>query len=376
MANDNNINTKFHLTTEGMSKLLPALETLATKSHFLTASMSKLAGEMVKSVQMGNPVSEDGVAALQAMVKQLMKAEDHQVKKELFGKALGMSKIGYNNYEDFSSDDKQVLDLIAKNAAQNIEDLFVKSFTPEPPVMNLSGIVTLFETAKKKLLLPKIRLQLGGMKVFLSIGGKKSNHPGQVLVYRKDPYVSLGHISLDGKWHQHKIYSTSSQEFLKAIDAGLLQFSQDPSSVAYAQGAFTKECCFCGKKLSDPASKQVGFGPVCAEKYGLQKQWGASPASAFVKPNGIQEYLNVDSSAVEQKVVQEYLDKHPTKVVIYHDPNPSLTLSGGKGQGAWEAGVVGITQCHCFLCEQVKPCGLVQQVPVCETCLAEMGGSL
>lgn len=46
----------------------------------------------------------------------------------------------------------------------------------------------------------------------------------------------------------------------------------DPVTVAGEYGRLTGNCCFCGLKLTDARSTAVGYGPVCADKFGLA--WG------------------------------------------------------------------------------------------------------
>ena len=52
----------------------------------------------------------------------------------------------------------------------------------------------------------------------------------------------------------------------------LFDLLHDPLQAAKAHAALTGECSFCGAELSDERSKSVGYGPVCAENYGLP--WG------------------------------------------------------------------------------------------------------
>jgi len=50
---------------------------------------------------------------------------------------------------------------------------------------------------------------------------------------------------------------------------------QDPATVAAQYGLKTGRCCFCGLELTNQASLLVGYGPICAEKFGLP--WGQKP---------------------------------------------------------------------------------------------------
>lgn len=52
----------------------------------------------------------------------------------------------------------------------------------------------------------------------------------------------------------------------------LANLEADPSKVLGQHGVATGVCCCCGRPLSDKRSREVGYGPICAEKFGLP--WG------------------------------------------------------------------------------------------------------
>jgi hypothetical protein len=55
----------------------------------------------------------------------------------------------------------------------------------------------------------------------------------------------------------------------------LQDFAQNPLEAAKLYGTLTGNCCFCGRELTDNKagrSVEVGYGPICAEKWGLP--WG------------------------------------------------------------------------------------------------------
>lgn len=62
--------------------------------------------------------------------------------------------------------------------------------------------------------------------------------------------------------------------------AALTMFAQDPVGVSRASGRLTSNCCFCRKKLTTPESVAVGYGPSCAENFGLP--WGDKKAEVNV----------------------------------------------------------------------------------------------
>lgn len=57
----------------------------------------------------------------------------------------------------------------------------------------------------------------------------------------------------------------------------LLAIAADPAKVAGQHGIATGTCSFCGRALSTRESRSVGYGPECAEKWGLP--WGDTSAA-------------------------------------------------------------------------------------------------
>lgn len=50
---------------------------------------------------------------------------------------------------------------------------------------------------------------------------------------------------------------------------GILALEEDPKKLALLQGKQTNCCMFCRKELTDARSVYFGYGPVCAENWGL-----------------------------------------------------------------------------------------------------------
>jgi hypothetical protein len=54
-----------------------------------------------------------------------------------------------------------------------------------------------------------------------------------------------------------------------SIIAALRAIAEDPVAVAKLYGQATGCCCFCGRELTNGASIAAGYGPICAEGFGL-----------------------------------------------------------------------------------------------------------
>lgn len=111
--------------------------------------------------------------------------------------------------------------------------------------------------------------------------------PEQVKVF-KDPhgpdykvgstkgfFKCYGYLKASGEWVPRTKYPSVAE----AIGNALLAFSYSPAKSAGAYGHKHGKCCFCQKGLTDPTSKAVGYGPVCAKHYNLP--WGG------VTPKGL-----------------------------------------------------------------------------------------
>lgn len=130
-------------------------------------------------------------------------------------------------------------------------------------VADLTRIRELFDRAAEAgLKRPKIDLQVNGTDVRLQPAGPQSRNPGFVYVKRiKDgDWEYAGKVSPNGTYYGH-----SGDGVLAALQA----LAADPAAAAAAHGHTTGNCCFCSRLLTDPASVEVGYGPICAERYGL-----------------------------------------------------------------------------------------------------------
>ena len=136
--------------------------------------------------------------------------------------------------------------------------------------IDLSKILELFGKTQGVLKRPKILLTLGGQTVRLSIAGSRSRYPGSVTITSTGDRFSrvyYGRINLDGSW-QPSMYVSDFPNFV----ADLQRFAADPATVAAEHGKLTGACSFCNRPLSDKRSTAVGYGPICAQRFGLA--WG------------------------------------------------------------------------------------------------------
>jgi hypothetical protein len=136
--------------------------------------------------------------------------------------------------------------------------------------VDLSRLTSMLQTAGTHLKRPKIVLQMAdGTPVKLALAGAASRYAGSIMV--SSPTFGgayYGRVT-DGAFFAGRDSSEGLQDLLTAM-------SNDPERTAAAYGHMTGACCFCSRTLTDERSTSVGYGPVCAARFGLQ--WGARRA--------------------------------------------------------------------------------------------------
>lgn len=142
-------------------------------------------------------------------------------------------------------------------------------------VGDFSGVYSLFEKAAVHLKYPKINLSVNGHPVVLYRNGPRSKHPGEISVTDGGSYGSnryYGRVSAKGEW----VVGRHGFPELSEVESLLKRLSAAPEEVASEHGRLHGRCCFCHLPLSDEKSTAVGYGPVCAEHYGLGHEWKAA----------------------------------------------------------------------------------------------------
>lgn len=154
--------------------------------------------------------------------------------------------------------------------AQGAQAATQPSVAASPTVKVLTGlypIVELLQRARSAgLKFPKIRLATGeGWPIVLSLAGAGSKEPGSVSVTDGGPYGSgqwFGRISRNGQTFFQPSFSDEARDLLDKL-------ARDPAGTAQVYGQRTGNCCFCAKALTEAGSIEVGYGPTCAEHFGL-----------------------------------------------------------------------------------------------------------
>lgn len=155
-----------------------------------------------------------------------------------------------------------------------VDRLVQRATTPPATIGDVTGVIAFMEDAMGRgLMRPKIRLRTPeGVDLVLSIAGPSSREPGSVLVLGTGSFENrsfYGRISTNGTF-------TPGRDLTPEIQPGIIdllsKLAADPEETTAAYGLLTKMCCFCNIPLSDPTSLVVGYGRICARKFGLP--WG------------------------------------------------------------------------------------------------------
>ena len=142
-------------------------------------------------------------------------------------------------------------------------------------IVRLPRILAMLQTASQNLKYPKLRLETeSGIKLRLSLAGSRSRHPGTVSVADNGPFGEnnfFGRITTDGNWQPAAYWQSSPDRQLQLDDvqSALQHFNSDPEAASRIHGQLHGECCFCGKELTNAISVHLGYGPICAQNWGL-----------------------------------------------------------------------------------------------------------
>ena len=148
------------------------------------------------------------------------------------------------------------------------------------------NIFELFKEAQKKLKYPKLRYPFKNEILTLSQAGPNSRNFGKIYVTdgksfgQNKLYAMIVMIKQEeGKdpipvieWRDQGHYRGDDYKELQTVISYL---ALTPIEVAKMTGIKFSYCCFCGTEIVTKESLAAGYGPVCAEKWGLP--WGDVP---------------------------------------------------------------------------------------------------
>jgi len=146
---------------------------------------------------------------------------------------------------------------------------------PEDKLPNINGVYSLMKRAMsaKSKSFPKLWLKLNDSDLKISRATNKSKHRGQLFLSNGEwgnENIYFGRIDTNGD-----LYLVANGKKVKDELINLLtRLVNDPEKVASEYGKLTGNCFACHRQLTDDRSIEVGYGKVCANKFGLK--WGRS----------------------------------------------------------------------------------------------------
>ena len=163
---------------------------------------------------------------------------------------------------------------LSEKQLQWVDTLTQRATSPAPVpqaavTVDVQRIQDLFDRAATKLRRVRIALQdAAGNPVVMARAGQQSKYAGQIMLTDGRPFGEnkfYGRIDTDGKFYP-------TRHAGKDVVALVSEFAANPEEVAGRYGRLTGGCCFCVRPLKDERSLSVGYGPICADRFGLN--WG------------------------------------------------------------------------------------------------------
>jgi len=139
-------------------------------------------------------------------------------------------------------------------------------------VANLAPLVAMFEVAKGHQKTPAVLVKINDRSLRLSLAGSGARVPGSINVTSSGSFANrdwYGRVTQDGVFQPSNRFDSQT---MTAVASALNALAVNPVEVAATYGHETGNCCFCGRELTDPRSVSVGYGPICADHWGLP--WG------------------------------------------------------------------------------------------------------
>lgn len=147
---------------------------------------------------------------------------------------------------------------------------------PKPVALSLPRIQSLMHKATEagiekpaiRLTLPgefgriMIRSNRGGRRLFINDRDRKYHNVNK----GRDFAVTYGEIDAAAVFVSSPY---AKADILQAVMTVLQAFEENPAKVSSIEGHATGHCCFCARRLDNPESVKVGYGPICASRYGL-----------------------------------------------------------------------------------------------------------
>lgn len=142
----------------------------------------------------------------------------------------------------------------------------------EPIYGSFDPILVMFRLAGAHgLKKPKVRL-LSKEDRYVQLNFKPGEKDEKTVDVYVDGWQGHGHRKFAGWIHKDRIVPYSLDRMTDDVRNVIQDLALDPLGTAKAMAGKLGVCMYCGQRLSDDRSKKAGYGPICADHWGLP--WG------------------------------------------------------------------------------------------------------
>lgn len=150
----------------------------------------------------------------------------------------------------------------------HVENLVTDVKGVKPLYGDFRPIRVAFKLAGEHLKKPKIRL-ITDDDIYVQL---TFDVDSSLIFMHRDGWQGNGRRKFLGYIYEDMIRPRGGKLFTDSIYKLIEELAHDPQGVAKAMANKLGVCTFCAQRLSDPISKEAGYGPVCAEHWHLP--WG------------------------------------------------------------------------------------------------------
>jgi len=147
-------------------------------------------------------------------------------------------------------------------------------------------IFDIFDNAKRSLKYPKLQYPFEKQMIEFSLAGEKSKNPGAIYITNGQKYPTgkyYGKLFKDEEAKKLRFIWNEKIPRTEDLTAIIRAIAANPVGMCSMIGQQYAHCCFCGLELTNKNSVTVGYGPICAEKWGLP--WDGMAEKALLKGN-------------------------------------------------------------------------------------------
>jgi len=132
-------------------------------------------------------------------------------------------------------------------------------------------IFDIFEKAKQTLKWPKLKYPHENQMIEFSLAGPNARMPGTINITdgKQYPNKFYGRVIKDNEARKLRFQWNEKQQRTEDLTAIIKAIVENPVGMCSLIGQQYAHCCFCGLELTNKNSVLVGYGPICAEKWGL-----------------------------------------------------------------------------------------------------------